>query len=349
MNKIKASILYSLQRKPKNFWQLLAENQYLLGDVLNALNELYEEGLISVEKGKLRLTKKGKETLNKNASKFIAEMCKCCNGKIVVAEGEFREIAKTFKRISKQHPPILAEFYQGRVRPEDTIARVALMHRYNDVVDKEIVLIGDDDLLSIALALTHLPKRIVVFDIDKRLGEFINSVNKKYKLNIEFVEYDVATPLPKNFVKKFDVFSTEPLETESGFKAFFARGASCLRTGGAGYIGLTALEVSFKRWARFEKLFIDHGFVITDIIRDFSWYYDSEREEEREQYQSFAKALKFDVGKNPGVCWYRSTLFRIESLGKHTTPIPWNKKIKIIPVDEESFTHPSMSSKSKKK
>lgn len=341
MHKIKEAILYSLQKKSMNFWNLLAENQYLLGDFLMALNELYDEGMIKVKGNKLFLTEKARKELNRKASKYAAEICPACKGKMVVLGKRFAEIQKLYKQISKKHPPILTEFYQGRVRPEDTLVRVALMHRYGDVVDKNIVLIGDDDLLSIALALTELPKRIVVFDIDERFERFFNEMNKKYRLNIEFVHYDVANPLPKAFLRKFDVFSCEPLETDSGFKAFFARGAACLKDYGSGYIGLTRLEVSMKRWARFEKLFVENGFVITDIIRDFSWYYDSERKEEREEYQHFVKALRFDPGKNPGVCWYKATLFRIESLGKHSTAIPWNKKIKIIPVDEESYTHPS--------
>ncbi len=342
MERIKLALLYSLQERKKNFWELLADNQFLLKDFISAINELYEDGFIEMDKGKLKLTEKGKNALNKNAGFFRARLCKTCLGKMFIPEGRFKKVEKIFKRISKRHPPILTEFYQGRIRPSDTVARVAFMHACNDVADKNIALIGDDDLLSIALALTNLPKRVVVFDIDKRLGSFIENVSKKCKLEIEFCEYDVANPLPKNYLRKFDVFSSEPLETDTGFKAFFARGAACLKNFGSGYIGLTKLEVSLKRWVKFEKLFIDNGFVITDIIRDYSWYYDSEREEEREEYQKFAKLLKFDPGENPKICWYRATLFRIESLGKHSTPIPWNKRIKIIPVDEESYAHPSL-------
>ncbi len=341
MEKIKLALLYSLQKGKKSFWKLLAENQFLLKDFIQAVNELYENGLIEIENHRLKLSKKGRALVNSRASLFRAKLCSACGGKIFVPEGKFKEIEKAFKKISKHHPPILAEFYQGRIVPSDTVARVAFMHACNDLADKSIALIGDDDLLSIALALTNLPERVAVFDIDKRLGDFIERVCKKYRLEIEFCEYDVANPLPKNYVKKFDVFSCEPLETDTGFKAFFARGAACLRDYGSGYIGLTKLEVSMKRWMKFEKLFLDNGFVITDIVRDYSWYYDSEREEEREEYQRFAKLLKFDPGK-PDALWYKASLIRIESLGKHGTAVPWNRKIKIIPVDQESYTHPSL-------
>jgi predicted methyltransferase len=42
------------------------------------------------------------------------------------------------------------------------------MHCNNDLNGKEIVLIGDDDLLGITLSLTGLPSRIPVLDIGRR-------------------------------------------------------------------------------------------------------------------------------------------------------------------------------------
>ncbi|MEO0250808.1 MAG: bis-aminopropyl spermidine synthase family protein, partial [candidate division WOR-3 bacterium] len=49
---------------------------------------------------------------------------------------------------------------------------------HGDLDGKSIALIGDDDLLSIALALAGLPSNITVLDIDERLGEFIKKVSK---------------------------------------------------------------------------------------------------------------------------------------------------------------------------
>jgi hypothetical protein len=197
MKRIELDILYSLQDKKKSFWELLSENKYILGDFISSLNNLYKKGYITKKGRYLLLTKRGKDILNPRRALFKQEICNKCNGKVISYGREFKKILSEFKRITKNRPAITPEFYQGCVTEEDTIARVALMNYYNDVVDKKILLIGDDDLVSIALALTHLPSRIVVFDIDKRLGTFIESVNKKYKLNIEFIEYYVSIALTK--------------------------------------------------------------------------------------------------------------------------------------------------------
>jgi Predicted methyltransferases len=200
----------------------------------------------------------------------------------------------------------------------DVVARAALMHRYGDLNGKSIVLIGDDDLLSVALALTRLPSRITVLDIDKRLGEFIESVNKEYGFNIEYVEYNVANPLPQGLLESFDVFSSEPLESASGLEAFVLRGVACLRENGVGYFGLTLYEASLKKWLAVQRLLSRMNCVVTDVIQGFSVYpmnYD-----ETANYEEFAYRLGLKVAKNPGINWYKSALFRFEVLGKAKLP-----------------------------
>jgi predicted methyltransferase len=335
---VRNAIICSLQQGSKSFWELVEEVQAELKVVIDALNEMYESNEIEVENGRIKLAKSS----IKDASQYRVYTCNCCDGKGIAIDGEFKKLLERFKEIVKGHPRIKTEFYQGIVRPEDTIYRVALMKRLGDVVDKEIVLIGDDDLLSIALALTNLPKRIVVFDIDRELGEYIEKVCKDNGLEVEFVEYDVAKPLSKEFVGRFDVFSTEPLETVSGFKAFINRGLACLRERGSGYIGLTYLETSLKKWKVLLSSILSYNCAITDVIRDFSWYIDSMREEERESYREFTKLLKFPVPKPEGkeLYWYRSALIRIEKLGDGKLEIKPEEEVVIEGVDEESYVHP---------
>jgi len=201
-------------------------------------------------------------------------------------------------------------------------------------------LVGDDDLLSVALALTRLPSRITVLDIDKRLGEFIGSVNKEYGFGIEYIEYNVADPLPTELLGKFDVFSSEPLETLSGLRAFLMRGVACLRENGVGYFGLTLYEASLKKWLAVQKLLSRMNCVVTDIIQGFSVY---PMDYGTANYEEFAYNLGFKVNKNPGVNWYKSALFRFELLGRAKLPVGANKKLRIQFIDkEEDLTHPML-------
>jgi hypothetical protein len=212
------------------------------------------------------------------------------------------------------------------------------MNSLDGLNNKNILLVGDDDLVSIALALTDLPSRILVLDIDKRLGNFLERVNKKYGFDIEFLEYNVSNPLPKFLLRKFHIFSSEPLETDSGFLAFLARGASCLKRNGVGYVGLTTLEVSKKRWLKFEGDLLKMNFVITDIIRNFSSY--SEKYGPKE-YDEWLKKLSFKIKPTNRINWYKSHLIRIEAIGLPKPLIKWNEKVRIRYVGKEDITFPS--------
>jgi predicted methyltransferase len=157
------------------------------------------------------------------------------------------------------------------------------------------------------------------------------------------MEYNVADPPPQELLGRFDVFSSEPLETLSGLKAFIIRGVSCLKENGVGYFGLTLYEASLKKWLAVQKLVTRMNCVITDIIQGFSAY---PMDYGTVDYEEFAHDLGFDVGKNPGINWYKSALFRFEVLGTAKLPPTANKKLKVKFIDpNEDLTHPKLHHK----
>lgn len=341
MEKLEAKILRELAVSKRTFWELLEKINSPLRDFVAALKRLNEEGLISIDETGFYLTEKGKTKINPKSLAFEGKICPSCFGKRIIPEARFKDILEEFKRIVEKRPSPSLDFFQGYMLEQDVVSRIALMHYYGDLDGKEIVLIGDDDLLSVALALTGLPSRVAVLDIDARLGGFLQAVNKDYGFNIEFVQYNVAEPLPKELRGKFDVFSSEPLETVSGLKAFIVRGVSCLKENGVGYFGLTNYEASLKKWLSVQKLLANMNCAITDIIQGFSVYpmnYGTA------DYEGFAYDLGFKVGKNLGINWYKSALLRFEVLGAAKLPTTEaDKKLRIKFIDfDEDLTHPKL-------
>ncbi|MEM3439555.1 MAG: bis-aminopropyl spermidine synthase family protein [Candidatus Bathyarchaeia archaeon] len=332
MDRIKVRILRELATSRKSIWELLEASDFLLRDFMRAVNELYEGGLIETDGSSLGITEKGLSAVDEDAVRFKSGICDKCSGRRVIPGEEFEEIFNDYKGIVANRPPPTPDFCQGYMNEYDVIARAAFMHHYGDLSHKDIILIGDDDLLSIALALTGLPHRICVLDVDERLGEFIAKINKERGFGIEFRKYDVRDPLPKDLLEGFDVFSSEPLETLSGLKAFISRGACCLREGGSGYFGLTVVEASHGKWLEIEKFVTGMNCVITDIIRGFSRYPTAY---ESVNYEGFAKGFSFPVTKNPGIKWYKSSLLRFEALGKPIWAIPPDERIQMEQVDPE--------------
>jgi len=343
LEKIEAKILYELACSRKTFWELLDNVNYPLKDFVVSLKRLSAKGLIAAGEGGFHLTEEGKRQVNPKSLAFSGKICPLCHGKRIIPEANFKRVLDEFKRIVGKRPCPTLDFFQGYMLQEDVVARAALMHHYGDLEGKNIVLIGDDDLLSVALALTDLPTRITVLDIDKRLGEFLENVNRDYGFNIEYMEYNVADPPPQELLGRFDVFSSEPLETLSGLKAFIIRGVSCLKENGVGYFGLTLYEASLKKWLAVQKLVTRMNCVITDIIQGFSAY---PMDYGTVDYEEFAHDLGFNVGKNPGINWYKSALFRFEVLGTAKLPPTANKKLKVKFIDpNEDLTHPKLHHK----
>lgn len=342
VNRVEHKILMALASSGKSIWELLDLTNCTLTDFIKALKKLSNDGLITLDSGLFHLTEKGKRQVNPYALKFEAKICPACRGQRIIPEGKFRELLEDYKRISLTRPAPKLDYFQGYMVAQDVVSRVALMHYYGDLEGKSIVMIGDDDLLSVALALTRLPSRILVLDVDARLGEFLEKINREYDFYIDFMHYDVAEPLPGDLKGSFDVFSSEPLETLSGLKAFIGRGVACLKENGAGYFGLTHYEASLKKWLAIQRLLSRMNCVLTDLIQGFSAYPMNYGDM---SYEDFVNYLGFDVGKNPGINWYKSALFRFEVLGKPRLVIDPSKKVKVKCIDEiEDVTHPSLYS-----
>jgi predicted methyltransferase len=314
LERIEAKILRELATSKKTFWELLEKIDSPLNNFLIALEKLRKGGFITADGEGFHITERGKTKINPRALEFEGKICPSCLGKRIIPEGKFKEVLESFKKIVGKRPSPLLNFFQGYMLERDVIARTALMHYYGDLEGKDVVLIGDDDLLSVALALTGLPSSIVVLDVDRRLGDFLRSVKKNYGLNIKFFEHDVSKPIPKGLQEKFDVFSSEPLETISGLKAFLLRGLVCLKENGVGYFGLTNYEASLKKWLKVQELLVKMNCVVTDIIQGFSVY---PMKYETVDYEEFANKLNFEVGKNPGINWYKSALIRFEVIEKN--------------------------------
>lgn len=313
MKKIERKILHELMTSNKNFWEILQTSDFFLRDIILSLKILKKKKLIGVNENGFFITEKAKSKINLKSLEFETKVCSSCGGKTLIFGKKFLKLLEDFKEIVKIRPSPESFYSQGYMLEKDVIARVAFMHYHEDLENKKIVLIGDDDLLSIALALTELPSKILVLDTDERIGKFIKKFNIEYGYSIKFKRYDVFNPLPKNLTHKFDVFSSEPLETLSGIKAFVLRGIMCLNENGAGYFGLTHYESSLKKWFEIQKFLNRMKCVITDLIPGFSVYslnYGTIN------YEKFAYKLDLNVKENKGVNWYKSALFRFEVL-KH--------------------------------
>ena len=311
-SKIKISLkdierLLGALKKNKDPWEVTDKSDFPVPAVFESLKALEKIRLVSVSGNGFCLTVEGK-----NVAKSLHPVedlsCKVCEGRGITLE-KFSEIRSKFLKIQKRRPAPLRKFDQGYVTPDTTLSRFALAYERGDIFGKEIFVLGDDDLISIVLGISRLPKRITVVEIDKRLTDFIQETGVKEGFEVEVHGFDLRRSIPNEHRNKYDTFFTDPPETLKAADAFIGRGIATLsQPGSTGYFGFTRREASLTKWYELQKMLLKYKIVFTDIIHNFNEYINWGYEEDTRAWR--LSPVKVKPGKN----WYRSALYRFETL-----------------------------------
>ncbi|NPV88606.1 bis-aminopropyl spermidine synthase family protein [Coprothermobacteraceae bacterium] len=321
MTRIRRNILRALLAGEKSYWQLIRYQDGSLPDLETELRNLLSEGLIEAHGQMFRLSAEGeKAAVSSGLSAYVPPICSSCKGKTIELDGVYADWARKFVEVTQDRPKAIKDYDQGYVTSEDTVRRVALIHRFGDLEAKDMLIVGDDDLTSLALGITGLPRSVKVLEVDTRLVEYINAKAKQLGMhNVSAELYDVQYPFRQELKGAFDVFITDPVETIEGITLFFSRCAEGLRgVDSVGYFGLTHLESSRQKWYQIQKNLLDMGFVITDIIRDFHEY---DLDPEDLLTQGFRVVTKAPVSvQMPDEYFYTSDYFRIYAV-RELTPL----------------------------
>ncbi|MGH8103104.1 MAG: bis-aminopropyl spermidine synthase family protein [bacterium] len=296
-------------QKSANFWSIVVLSGEPVPLVAVASKILISAGLLKITSDGIFLTTEG-YAYCKFANIFppVDNGCRECASSGISLE-RYGDALAAFKEIVAARPSALAAYDQGFITAESTLRRIAVMDRLADLKGKDLLALGDDDLVGIAAGLTALPARVVVLEIDPRLVEFIRETARRYRLPVEVDTHDLRQPLPKHLVGVFDVVETDPPESASGYRLFIRRALAGLKgPRHAAYFGLTRAESSLDKWALLQRFFLDQRTVITDIIPDFNRY-------ELWDYHADTRAARLaPLPQAPDAPWYRSALIRVETI-----------------------------------
>jgi len=257
--------------------------------------------------GQVTLTASGKALVPKKAKdRRFTRGCGNCGSRGYTCSKDFPALA-LFREIATNRPIAKAEFDQWYMLPEHALHRAGFMNSRGDLLNKRILIIGDDDLLGLALALTNLPSEVVVLDFDERIINFTNEVAKSHNLRISAEFYDARLGFPEKLKGRFDVFACDPVETVEGVRVFVSRGSTSLKgPGSVVYFGLTTLECGKKKWMNIQREVIGMGMAITDVIRNFTEYPDPGWEAQLPIWKN--------LGCKPTETWYKSAFCRLEAI-----------------------------------
>jgi hypothetical protein len=122
---------------------------------------------------------------------------------------------------------------QCPILPETALRRALLVGDANDVGKKKVLCLGDDDLVSVGLAL--LGHEVTVYDIDEYLMTFLRGYAGARGLSIDVVERDLRDPLGEGESERFDAFLTDPMSNRDCFEIFLSRAFALTKPGGVGF------------------------------------------------------------------------------------------------------------------
>ena len=152
-------------------------------------------------------------------------------------------------------------FAQYSALPETIARRAALL----GPEPKRVLVLGDDDLLSIGLvALGH---RVTVLELDNAIVDFIRR-GAPVGAALEVTPHDLREPLPAELVGAFDAFFADPVSGPGALRLFLARGVAALKPDGQGFVCVT--EASSSIFATLTReLVLD----LREQYTDFNHYY----------------------------------------------------------------------------
>jgi predicted methyltransferase len=200
--------------------------------------ELRTRGVLTADRP-ARLTVAGRAAFDAGAA--VSGRCPTCAGRGVVAA---TDLAAALAEPAAAAPPVRVELDQTHCTPETKARRVLAMHDAGALAGRRVLVLGDDDLVSLGLAEFARrhgsgPAALTVVELDPALVGFVRSRLEDAPFPVEVLEHDLTDPLPDGLLSTMDTVQTDPPYTVPGATLFLERAASALRTGAGAEVFLS--------------------------------------------------------------------------------------------------------------
>jgi predicted methyltransferase len=246
--------------------------------VASVCGELRKRGVVSEERP-TRLTPRGRELFAAGGlDVHRPATCPKCAGRGVVVRGDTAQLLTEMKRIARLAPPLRPDLDQCHCTPETKLHRVLALHEADALVGRRVLVLGDDDLIS--LAIERVVRRLGsaasiallgVVDVDPAVVEVVRRELASASFPTVVLVHDLREPLPPSLRGGFDTVVTDPPYTVAGASLFLSRAAEALASGGG--------DVFFSFGSRrpgaaflVQRGIGEMGFAIVRLLRDFNEY-----------------------------------------------------------------------------
>ncbi len=174
-------------------------------------------------------------------------------------------------RLFDGRPPAETGYDQRHVTARTSLLRALYLLHRGDLAGKRVVLLGDDDLTSLALVLVGGAASLTVLEIDERLVAFLGRRLRELGTpNARVVAHDANGPLPEDLIGSADTFLCDP--SRPLYDLFLERGREALKPGGALYTFLFPSHSSPVGDHDFLRRAMTHELALTDLRPAFGEY-----------------------------------------------------------------------------
>jgi N4-bis(aminopropyl)spermidine synthase len=159
------------------------------------------------------------------------------------------------------------------------LRRVLRMHEAGALAGQRVIVLGDDDLISLAIAAfaalpaaAARPRRLAVVDCDPDLLGYLGARAAAAGVPMELIDHDLRQPLPAGLAGAFDVACTDPPYTVAGAELFLSRAVSALAAGPGSHVFFSFGARRPEETLRVQRLIADLGLTVRSLVPGFNSY-----------------------------------------------------------------------------
>jgi predicted methyltransferase len=247
--------------------------------------ELEKAGLLERKQG-LSLTAEGREFVERDLG-MRAQLditCAVCAGHGIVIPDSLKAEVERLAEIITGAPSVDVTLDQAPCYPDTAMRRALLMLQNGALEGKRVLLLGDDDSVSIAIGLLgralrkndltkgDLTRGVTVVDADERRISFLRDAAAREQLSLEVIHHDLRRPLPAGLLRSFDTIETDPPYTLEGARLFLARGCEALAPEADGHCFFSFTHWPASQMLELQKVFTELGLAVRAVWPNFNRY-----------------------------------------------------------------------------
>ena len=225
----------------------------------------------------VQLTAAGRAALAGGLTGISGE-CAACGGSGVTVPQELAPVAARLEEAAAAMPAARLELDQAHCTVDTKLRRVLRMAGAGALAGQRVIVLGDDDLLSVAVAAFAAagaggsPSRLAVVDCDAALLGYLAGVLPDLGLPADLIEHDLREPLPASLQGAFDVACTDPPYTVAGAELFLSRAVAALAPGGGRHVFFSFGARRPEETLRTQQLITGLGLTVRALLPGFNAY-----------------------------------------------------------------------------